>query len=85
MSIFDIPEDPWKVRLIRGCIIQEEIFLGSTLMNVTLISRKATLMNGITDTGIDDDGSVANFTETEQIIEVDKNIFSFFMVRGSVP
>lgn len=42
-------------------------------------------MGGIIDTGIDDDGSVANFVETEQIMEVEKQFTSFVTVRGSVP
>jgi hypothetical protein len=71
--------------MIRGHVGQDEMFLGSTLMTVTLISRKAALMGGIIDTGIDDDGSVANFVETEQIIEVEQNFISFVMLRGSVP
>ena len=86
MELCDISEDPWKIKMIRGHVGQEEIFIGSSaLMAVTLISRKATLMGGIIDTGIDDDGSVANFVETEQCIEIDNYFISFVMVRGSVP
>lgn len=71
--------------MIRGHVGQDELFLKSTLMTVTIISRKAALMGGIIDTGIDDDGSVSNFVETEHIIEVDRNLVSFVFVRGSVP
>lgn len=72
--------------MIRGSVCQDEIFLGkNSLMTVTVLSRKAALMGGIIDTGIDDDGSVANFVETEQIIEIDGHFISFVMVRGSVP
>lgn len=35
--------------------------------------------------GIDDDGNVANFVETEQIVTVDKYVLSFVQIRGSVP
>lgn len=42
-------------------------------------------MGGITDTGIDDDGSVAAFVETEKIIEIDDLMISYVMLRGSVP
>jgi hypothetical protein len=35
--------------------------------------------------GIDDDGNVANFVETEQILSVDKYTLSFIQIRGSVP
>lgn len=71
--------------MIRGYVGQEEIYFGPKVAKLTLISRKATLMGGIIDTGIDDDGSVANFVETEQILEIDEYIISFAMTRGSVP
>jgi hypothetical protein len=35
--------------------------------------------------GIDDQGKVANFVETEQLLKVENISFSFVMVRGSVP
>ena len=35
--------------------------------------------------GLDDEGHVANFVETEQIIEVDGYRSSFVQTRGSVP
>lgn len=85
MELWDIPEDPWRIRLIRGHVGQDELFLKTTLMSITMISRKAALMGGIIDTGIDDDGSVANFVETEHIIEINKNLITFTATRGSVP
>jgi hypothetical protein len=36
-------------------------------------------------TGINDDGNVANFVETEQILVSDKTIISYVQIRGSVP
>jgi hypothetical protein len=35
--------------------------------------------------GVDDDGNVANFVETETILAMDDVIMSFLQVRGSVP
>jgi synaptojanin len=35
--------------------------------------------------GIDDEGNVANFVETEQLLVLDDILFSFVQVRGSVP
>ena len=35
--------------------------------------------------GIDDEGNVANFVETEQLLVLDDMLFSFVQVRGSVP
>jgi len=57
MRYYDISDDPWKIKMIRGFVGQTEVYLNTTPMKLTLISRKATLMGGIIDTGIDDDGS----------------------------
>ena len=35
--------------------------------------------------GVDDDGHVANFVETEQLVTIDESSSSFIQVRGSVP
>ena len=35
--------------------------------------------------GVDDGGSVANFVETEQIIQLGDKMCSFLQIRGSVP
>lgn len=35
--------------------------------------------------GVDDDGNVANFVETETILAMDDMVMSFLQVRGSVP
>jgi len=35
--------------------------------------------------GLDDEGNVANYVETEQIITFKNYISSFFQIRGSVP
>lgn len=35
--------------------------------------------------GVDDEGNVANFVETEQILQINDTIFSYVQIRGSVP
>ena len=35
--------------------------------------------------GLDDDGNVANFCETEQILRIGELVYSFVTIRGSVP
>ncbi len=35
--------------------------------------------------GLDDQGNVANYVETEQIITYENHLFSFVQIRGSVP
>ena len=35
--------------------------------------------------GLDDDGNVANFVETEQLLIYRDQVYSFVQIRGSVP
>jgi len=35
--------------------------------------------------GVDNNGFVANYVETEQIFETSNNIISFLQLRGSLP
>ena len=35
--------------------------------------------------GLDDDGNVANFNETEQICIIGKRVYAHVQIRGSVP
>lgn len=55
--------------------------------NMTLISRLSCRRAGtrFNARGIDDDGNVANFVETETIFCTDTMCFSYIQVRGSVP
>nr|POE63331.1 inositol-1,4,5-trisphosphate 5-phosphatase 1 [Quercus suber] len=55
--------------------------------NMTLISRLSCRRAGtrFNARGIDDDGNVANFVETETIFCTDTMCFSYVQVRGSVP
>jgi hypothetical protein len=52
-----------------------------------LISRRRHLRGGTryNARGIDDQGSVANFVETEQIVKMENIVFSYVIIRGSVP
>lgn len=56
-------------------------------INFYIISRRSSLKAGTRyySRGIDDEGNVANFTETEQIIFYDDYTFSHVQIRGSVP
>lgn len=55
--------------------------------NMTLISRLSCRRAGtrFNARGIDDDGNVANFVETETIFSTDALCFSYVQCRGSVP
>ena len=52
-----------------------------------LISRRSQNYAGTryNTRGIDDNGNVANFCETEQILIAGDKLFSFCQIRGSVP
>ena len=52
-----------------------------------LISRRSAYRAGTRFwlRGADEDGNVANFVETEQIVITEKETFSFVQIRGSVP
>jgi hypothetical protein len=54
---------------------------------LVLISRRSIHHSGTryNTRGIDDEGHVANFLETEQIIKISNHVLSFIQVRGSVP
>ena len=56
-------------------------------INITLISRRSRHRAGARykRRGIDENGNVANFVETELIIFIDSQEFSYIQVRGSIP
>lgn len=60
---------------------------GSNPSSLALISRLGWKRAGarFRTRGVDDDGNVANFVETETILAMDQVIMSFLQIRGSVP
>jgi len=52
-----------------------------------LISRRQHLRTGTryNSRGIDDKGHASNFVETEQIAKINNAVFSYVIIRGSVP
>ncbi|OLL23777.1 Inositol-1,4,5-trisphosphate 5-phosphatase 1 [Neolecta irregularis DAH-3] len=56
-------------------------------MNMTIISRLSCRRAGtrFNSRGIDDEGNVANFVETETLLQNSASCFSFCQIRGSVP
>lgn len=90
----DIQTDTWVVRLILGCYEEMTIELFSNILSVHVVSRRM-IQNAGTRylrRGLNPEGFVANFVETEQIVHNQtvsskiKPLFSsFIQVRGSVP
>jgi hypothetical protein len=80
--------DPkWVSPMIRGYIGFFQIFLQNKILKYYLIARRSRYMAGnVIDTkGIDDDGQVANFIETEQLLFYKDLCLSHIQIRGSVP
>ena len=76
--------DPvWFVPVIQGFF---SVFSDSHV-SLALISRRSCERAGTRYNcrGIDELGQVANFVETEQILVLENEIFSYLQVRGSVP
>ncbi|KAL9653807.1 hypothetical protein ABK040_012868 [Willaertia magna] len=76
----------WFVPLIRGFAETSEIPEHNSL-KFTILSRLGCKRVGTRYNirGGDIEGNVANFVETEQVIEFDNNLISFLQVRGSIP
>lgn len=79
----------WIVPIIYGHIDQKQMIFdnhGSEIM-LTLISRRSAHRAGVRylRRGIDTDGNVANFVETELILTLLGHNLSFVQCRGSVP
>jgi len=77
----------WYTPLIQGHIGYVVEPLGAHNVEVLLISRRQHLRTGtrLNVRGLDDEGQVANFVETEQIVKIGDIMYSFVTTRGSVP
>lgn len=59
----------------------------STPLSMSVISRLSWHRAGtrFNSRGIDDDGAVANFVETETVLRTENSAMSYVQLRGSVP
>lgn len=73
--------------LLHGFISINQCVINGHNLSWSLISRRSILRAGtrLFTRGVDRDGNVANFVETEQIIEFHGDRSSFVQVRGSIP
>lgn len=68
--------------------VTDDVTAGESVFRLVYISRRSCKRQGtrFTMRGIDDDGNVANFVETEQIcVFADGRQTSFVQIRGSIP
>jgi hypothetical protein len=77
----------WYTPLVQGYMGIVNGKISGREIQISLISRRSHMRSGTryNARGIDDSGNVANFVETEQMIQMENIVFSYVMIRGSVP
>ncbi|CAH1364059.1 hypothetical protein MTP99_000411 [Tenebrio molitor] len=88
LSKFKRPEcRKFGLPLLHGFISINQCVINGHSFNWSVISRRSVVRAGtrLFRRGIDKDGNVANFVETEQIIEYQGDRASFVQIRGSIP
>jgi hypothetical protein len=77
----------WMVVCICGYVGIASQNLSNSDITLILISRRSIFHAGTryNTRGIDDEGHVANFIETEQMIKISNHVLSFVQIRGSAP
>ncbi|XVF62285.1 hypothetical protein PTKIN_Ptkin08bG0205200 [Pterospermum kingtungense] len=85
--LIDNKLDPYLLPVIQGSFNNFQAAIGKEIVDVTLIARRCTRRNGtrLWRRGADPDGYVANFVESEQIVQMNGFTSSFVQVRGSMP
>ncbi|KJE90593.1 SACM1L protein [Capsaspora owczarzaki ATCC 30864] len=75
------------VPVIHGFVSINQLNVKDRSLQFVLISRRSVYRSGtrFNVRGIDESGHVANFVETEQIVEVNGQAASYVQTRGSVP
>ncbi|CAJ0835133.1 7105_t:CDS:10 [Entrophospora sp. SA101] len=75
------------VLAIHGYIGRQDVTVGTSNASLSVISKLSCKRAGTryNTRGIDDDGNVANFVETETILQLPHRCFSYTQIRGSVP
>jgi len=100
IDLQDTRADAWILPLIHGFIEMKECQLDKELLEnlgedsklphfykICIVSRRAHARAGTRykRRGVDDDGKVANYVETEQIVLYHNYALSFVQIRGSIP
>nr|XP_027073466.1 phosphoinositide phosphatase SAC7-like [Coffea arabica] len=85
--LIDHKLDPYLLPLVQGSFNHFQAATGKDIIDVTLIARRCTRRTGtrMWRRGADSDGFVANFVESEQIVQLNGHTASFVQVRGSIP
>lgn len=85
--LIDYKLDPYLLPVLQGSFNSFQSAIGRDIIDVTLIARRCTRRTGtrMWRRGADSDGFVANFVESEQIVQFNGYTASFVQVRGSIP
>ncbi|XP_056646014.1 synaptojanin-1 [Diorhabda sublineata] len=84
---FGVDCNNWLVKSMCGSVEIRTVYVGSRIALAAIISRLSCERAGtrFNVRGTNDEGHVANFVETEQVIFLDNEITSYLQTRGSVP
>lgn len=87
MLRFGVDCSSWLLKVMCGSIEIRTVYAGSKQARAAIISRLSCERAGtrFNVRGTNDEGNVANFVETEQVIYSDTEVTSYLQTRGSVP
>lgn len=77
----------WLLKVMCGSVEIRTVYVGHRQGRAVIISRLSCERAGtrFNVRGVNDDGNVANFVETEQAIYMENEVTSYLQIRGSVP
>lgn len=84
---FGVDCNAWLVKAMCGSVEIRTVYIGHRKALAAVISRLSCERAGtrFNVRGTNDEGHVANFVETEQVIFLDNEVSSYLQTRGSVP
>lgn len=87
LKSFDVDTEKWLLKVMCGGVSINTVYVGHKQAKACLISRLSCERAGtrFNVRGSNDNGHVANFVETEQVIFMDNKVSSFILIRGSIP
>lgn len=86
-DIMKLNDPTFIMPVIQGFVQVEQCVIDNECFRLALVSRRSRFRAGTRykRRGIDHDGNVANYVETEQILSLRQHQISFTQIRGSVP
>lgn len=80
-------DDTWILPVVQGFIQVEQCVIDNECYMLALVSRRSRYRAGTRykRRGVNEDGHVANYVETEQILSFRQHQMAFTQIRGSVP